>query len=166
VPVRTSSLRSVVFLSGAIGLLVSIFAAAEFYTASLRSACTINQFFSCATVDRSGLTSTLGVPDYLWGTLGFVALLVVAGIAEKRPTDVRPAYLLTLLATGAVGLSAYFLYVQLAEIHALCVVCATAETFGAILWVGSIALARRTARGAARGATTRPAGPGSADGDA
>ena len=97
---RTSSLRGLVFLSGALGLLVAIFAAAEFYTASLRSACTINQFFSCATVDRSGLTSTLGVPDYLWGILGFLALLVVAGVAEKRPADVRPAYLLTLLATG------------------------------------------------------------------
>ena len=161
---RTSSLRSVVFLSGAIGLLVAIFAAAEFYTASLRSACTINQFFSCATVDRSGLTSTLGVPDYLWGILGFLALLVVAGVAEKRPTDVRPAYLLTLLATGAVGLSAYFLYVQLAEIHALCLVCATAETFGVILWVGSIALLRRTARGLGRDPSADRVEPGSSEG--
>ena len=148
---RTSSLRGLVFLSGALGLLVAIFAAAEFYTASLRSACTINQFFSCATVDRSGLTSTLGVPDYLWGILGFLALLVVAGVAEKRPADVRPAYLLTLLATGAVGLSAYFLYVQLAEIRALCLVCATAETLGAIVWVGSIVLIGRTRDAVRRG---------------
>jgi uncharacterized membrane protein len=144
--VRTATLRSVVYLSGVLGLLVALFAAAEFYTASLRSVCSINQFFSCATVDRSGLTSTLGVPDYAWGIAGFVALLAVAGLAEKRARDPRPAYALVVLATGAVALSGYFLYVQLGRIHALCVVCATAEAFGAILWVASIALARRTAR--------------------
>ena len=155
---RTRNLRGVVYLSGGLGLLVAIFAAAEFYTASLRSACSINQFFSCATVDQSGRTTTLGVPDYLWGIGGFVVLLVVASLAERYPHDVRPAYLLTALATGAVALSAYFIYVQLAEIHALCVVCASAETLGGILWLGSIALAVRTRRGAAG-----PPGPGEDD---
>ncbi len=162
---RTSSLRSAVFLSGAIGLLVAIFAAAEYFQASLRSACTINQFFSCATVDRSGLTTTLGVPDYLWGIAGFLALLVVAAIAEKRPHDVRPAYALALLATGGVALSAYFLYVQLARIHALCLVCATAETFGVILWLSSIELARRTGPGAGPDPDARRSPPVSAEGD-
>ena len=159
---KTSSLRGVIYLAGMLGLLVTFFATAEFYEASLRNVCTINQFFSCATVDKSGLTTTFGVPDYLWGILGFVAMLVVAGIAEKRPRDVRPAYLLTVLATGGVGLSAYFLYVQLAEIHALCVVCASAETLGAILWAASIALAIRTARKSAeRSAPTQERTAGS-----
>ena len=155
---KTSNVRGVIYLAGGIGLLVAIFAAAEFYTASLRSVCSINQFFSCATVDQSGKTTTLGIQDYLWGVGGFLALLVVAGLAERRPRDVRPAYLLTLFSTGAVALSVYFIYVQLAEIHALCVVCATAEVFGGIVWVASIALARRTSRAARseRSTTARP----------
>lgn len=148
---KTSSLRGTIYLAGLLGLLVAIFAAAEFYTASLRGVCSINQFFSCATVDRSGRTTTLGVQDYLWGVGGFVVLLVVAGLAERRPRDVRPAYALVFFATAAVALSAYFLYVQLAEIHALCVVCASAETLGAVLWVASIALAVRTGHKASSG---------------
>ncbi|HYB63411.1 MAG TPA: vitamin K epoxide reductase family protein [Thermoplasmata archaeon] len=143
---KTSTLRGTIYLAGLLGLLVAIFAAAEFYAASLRGVCTINQFFSCATVDRSGKTTTFGVQDYLWGVGGFVALLVAAGLAERRPRDVRPAYALTFLATAAVALSGYFLYVQLAEIHALCVVCATAETLGGVVWLASIALAVRTKR--------------------
>ena len=143
---RTSSVRGAIYLAGMLGLLVAIFAAAEFYTASLRSVCSINQFFSCATVDRSGKTSTFGIPDYLWGIGGFVVLLVVAGLAERRPRDVRRAGLLTFLATGAVALSSYFIYVQLAEIHALCIVCATAEVLGGILWLMSIVLLLRTRR--------------------
>jgi len=144
--VKTSNLRGAIYLAGGIGLLVAIFAAAEFYTASLRSVCSINQFFSCAVVDRSGKTTTLGIQDYLWGVGGFVVLMIVAGLAERYPRDVRPAYALLCFSTGAVALSGYFIYVQLAEIRALCVVCATAEAFGAIVWVGSIALAMRTAR--------------------
>lgn len=143
---KTSTVRSVIYLAGGIGLLVALFSAAEFYTASLRSVCSLNQFFSCATVDKSGKTSTLGIPDWLWGVGGFIALLIVAGLAERWPRDVRWAYLLLLFSTGAVAISGYFIYVQIAEIHALCVVCATAEAFGAIVWVASIALAARTAR--------------------
>jgi len=147
---KTSSLRGGIYLTGMIGLLVSIFSAAEFYAASLRSVCTLSQFFSCATVDKSGLTTTLGIPDYAWGIGGFVALLVVAGLAERRPRDVRPAYFLAFLATCAVGLSAYFIYLQIAVIHAICIVCVTAEAFGVILWIASLALAARTARKAAQ----------------
>jgi len=154
--VKTSSLRGGIYLSGLIGLLVSVFAAAEFYTASLRSVCSINQFFSCATVDQSGKTTTFGVQDYLWGVGGFVVLLLVAGIAESRPRDVLPAYLLVAFSTGAVALSGYFIYVQLAEIHALCVVCATAELLGGIVWVASIALAGRTAQRARNDRAGRP----------
>ena len=157
---KTSSLRGAIYLTGLIGLLVSLFAAAEFYTASLRSVCSINQFLSCGKVDTSGYTSTLGIPDYLWGVGGFIVLLIVAGLAERSPRDVRPAFLLALLATGAVALSAYFIYVQLAVIHAVCVVCVTAETFGGLLWVASIALAVRTARKASSGApANRKQGP-------
>ena len=147
---KSSSLREGIFLSGGIGLIVAIFAAVEFYQASLRSVCSINQFLSCGAVDTSGRTTTLGIQDYLWGIGGFLVLLLIAVVAERRPRDVRPAYLLALFATGAVALSVYFLYVQLAEIHALCVVCATAEAFGMILWGLSLPLAVKTARKAAR----------------
>ncbi len=159
---KTETVRSVVFLAGGLGLLVALFATAEFFTASLRSVCSINQFFSCATVDRSGKTSTLGIPDYLWGVVGFLALLVVAGVAERSPKDVRPAYVLAGLSTAAVGLSGYFIYVQLAEVHALCIVCASAETLGGIVWLAALVLAVRTRRRRAgstdRGLSGGPAG--------
>ena len=154
---RTRSLRGIIYLAGGLGLLVAIFAAAEFYTASLRSVCSISQFFSCSTVDQSGKTTTLGIQDYVWGVGGFVLLLIVAGVAERLPRDLRPAYALAFFSTGAVALSGYFIYVQLAEIHALCVVCVTAEGFGAIVWVAALALAVRTRRKAlGRSAPARP----------
>jgi uncharacterized membrane protein len=145
--VRTRTLRSVVGLAAGLGFIVSVFAAAEYFTASLRSACTINQFFSCGTVDRSGLTSTLGVPDYAWGIAGFVLLLIVAGIAEHRASDPRPTYALVGVSTLGVAFSADFLYTQLVRIHALCLVCASAEAFGVIVWICAIALAARAHRG-------------------
>lgn len=140
---RTRTLRSVVYLAAGIGLIVAIFAAFEFYEASLRSLCTINSFFSCSTVDVSGRTTTLGVPDYLWGIGGFVAILVVAGIAESRPQDRRVGFFLVALTAAGVALSVYFLYVQLVEIGALCVVCASADAFGWLAFAGALALARR-----------------------
>lgn len=141
---KTANVRSAIILAGLLGLLVSVFAAAEFYQASLRSVCSINSFFSCSLVDQSGKTSTLGVPDYLWGVGGFVAILIIAGIAERRPTDLRASVALLVLTTGGVALSMYFLYVELVEINALCLVCATAYLFGVVAWAGSISLVGRT----------------------
>lgn len=144
---RTSSLRSLVYFAAGVGLIVAIFAALEYYEASLRSLCSIGSFFSCSVVDQSGKTTTLGVPDYAWGLAGFVLLLVLAGIAEARAQNPRWTYALFGVATIGVALSLYFLYVQLALIGAFCVVCATAYVFGAISWAGTIGLARRARPG-------------------
>jgi len=146
--VRTQTLRSVVYLSAGIGLIVSIFAAVEYFEASLRTLCTLNAFFSCSAVDTSGKTSTFGIPDYLWGIGGFVLILVVAGIAEARSRDRRWTLALLAFTTLGVALSLYFLYVQLAEIGAFCVVCASAYVFGWIAWGGALGLAARSPRGA------------------
>jgi uncharacterized membrane protein len=157
------TLRSAIYLVAGVGLLVSLFAAAEFFDASLRAVCSINGFFSCALVDQSGKTTTLGIQDYLWGIGGFVVILGVAGFAEKRPREPLWADALLVVTTLGVAASLYFLYVELAEIHALCPVCITAYLFGALSWVGAIALARRTRAkpkvGAASGDAESAAGP-------
>lgn len=151
---RTRTVRSAISLSAGLGLLVSLFAAAEYYAASLQSACTLSGFISCAAVANSGRTTTLGIPDYLWGVGGFVALLVVAAVAERNRRDPRPPVVLAALASAAVALSVYFLYVQLGEIHALCLVCATAEGFGFLVWGFSLVLLAKLRR---RGLEPAPA---------
>ncbi len=141
---RTRTLRSLIYLAGGLGVIVSIFATAEFFDASLRNICTVSSFFSCALVDQSGKTTTLGIPDYAWGIGGFVVILVVAAIGEAR-SEVRGwTYALLGLTTAGVGLSLYLLYVELVLIGALCLVCTSAYLLGALAWVGSIALVRRT----------------------
>jgi uncharacterized membrane protein len=140
---KTRDLRTVVGLSAGLGLIVALFATAEYYDVTLQAICSINAFISCAAVDASGKTSTLGIPDFVWGLLGFVAILVVGGRAEDRPDDERWAYGLVGLTTAGVGLSAYLLYVELAEIHALCLVCASDYVLVGVAWLGAIALVRR-----------------------
>jgi uncharacterized membrane protein len=141
---KTATLRSVIYLSAGIGLIVSIFAALEVYEASLQSLCTVNSFFSCHAVDVSGKTSTFGIPDYLWGIGGFVVILGVAGVAESRRRDRRWPALLLAVTTLGTALSLYFLWVQLALIGAFCIVCATADAFEWVAWVGAISLVRQT----------------------
>lgn len=149
---RTATLRSLIYLAAGIGLIVSIFAALEFYEASLRSLCSFNGFFSCSAVDTSGKTSTFGIPDYLWGVGGFLLILVVAGLAESRARDRRWSWALLGVTSIGVAVTLYFLYVQLAEIGAFCIVCATAYVFGWVAWAGALALVRTSGAKAARDA--------------
>lgn len=143
---RARTCRSLIALGGALGLVVSLFSALEFYVASLTAVCTVNGFVSCSKVANSGLTTTFGVQDYLWGILGFVVILVLAALSERRRKDNRLPYLLLLVTSAGVALSVYFLYVELVEIDALCLVCISAYLCGVAAWVGAIGLAQRAYR--------------------
>jgi uncharacterized membrane protein len=141
---NTRSVRSVVYFAAGLGLIVAVFAAAEFYDASLQKICSFSSYFSCQLIDQSGLTSTLGIQDWVWGVGGFVVILVVAALAEQHPGDRPLAYALLGVTSLGVALSVYLLYVEVLEIHALCPVCATAYLLGGVAWLGAIELVRRT----------------------
>jgi uncharacterized membrane protein len=143
---RARTCRSLLALGGSLGLVVSIFAALEFYYASLTAVCTVNAFVSCALIAHSGKTTTLGVQDYLWGVGGFVLILLFAGLSERRRQDDRITYFLFALTTAGIALSVYFLYVELVEIRGLCPVCLAAYVCGVAAWVGSFGLAQRAYR--------------------
>jgi uncharacterized membrane protein len=140
---RTRTLRSVIYFSAGLGLIVSIFTALEAFEASLQSLCTVNAFVSCSAVANSGKTTLFGVPDSLIGIGGFILIFIVAAVAESRRRELLWPYLLLFLTTGGVALSFYFGYVELVEIHALCLVCVTAYVFGFIAWGATIALVQK-----------------------
>lgn len=141
---QTRTVRTIVYLAAGIGLVIAFFAAAEFIDASLQQLCSFNGFFSCAAVAASGKTQFLGIPDYAWGIGGFIAILVVNGLAESHPDDTRWAYALLGLTTAGIALALFYFYVELALINALCLVCFSAYVMGFIAWAGAIELARRT----------------------
>lgn len=159
---RTRDLRSVIYLAGGLGLIVSIYAYLETIQASLQKYCTVNAYVSCGAVANSGKTTTLGVPDAIIGIAGFVAILIVASIAERQRTELRWPYLLLFLTTIGVGFSVYFVVLELAVIHALCPVCLAAWALGWVAWVATIALVRkvrakaRTRAGATKTDSTAP----------
>jgi uncharacterized membrane protein len=140
---RTRTVRSVIYLAGGLGLIVSIFTYLEAVEASLQSLCTVNAFVSCSAVENSGKTTLFGIPDSFVGIGGFVLILVIAAIAESRRRQLVWPYLLLVLTTGGVGLSFYFGYVELVEIRALCLVCLIAYIFGFVAWGGAIVLVRK-----------------------
>lgn len=152
---RTATIRSVIYFAAGLGLIVSIFTYLESVEASLQSLCTVNAFVSCSAVAKSGKTTLFGISDSFIGIGGFILILVVAAVAESRRKEPVWAYLLLFITTGGVALSGYFGYVELGEIHALCVVCLTAYVFGVVAWGGAIALVRKVRAKAARARVTK-----------
>ena len=140
---RTRSLRNLIYLAAGLGILLSLFAAFEVIDAALTSLCSFSGFVSCAAVANSGRTTTLGVPDWAWGIAGFVAILIVASLAERHPSDRRYPIGLVVLTGAGTALSFYFAYVELALIGAVCIVCFSSYVMGWLCFGGSIALAQR-----------------------
>jgi uncharacterized membrane protein len=156
---RARTYRSLLELGALLGLLVALFAALEVYVAGLSNVCSFNSVVSCTAVLLSGKTTTLWVPDWVWGVAGFIAIIALAAVASQRRKDVRLTYGILALTTAGVGLAAYFLYVEVFEIHAVCPVCVSAYFFGTLAWVGAVGLARSAYRRDHRSADP-PASPG------
>jgi uncharacterized membrane protein len=136
---KAESVHAALLLFVIAGLGLSAFATAETLMPSLQTGCSISPFLSCSAVDRSGHTTTLGVPDWAIGLGGFVVLL-----ALEIPLYLtwRRDLLTGVVVVSGLGLvvSAYLGYVELAVIHALCPVCfstylADAAVFGLSLWL-------------------------------
>jgi len=140
---RTRTSRTLVYLGAGLGIITSAFAGAEFYDAQLAKACTVNSVVSCTKILDSGLTTTFGIQDWVWGVAGFIVILALGILAERRRRDSRVAYLLLFVTTAGLGLSVYFGYVEAIQIGGACPVCLAAYAMGAVAWVGAIGLAQK-----------------------
>ncbi len=153
---RAATVHTIILLAAFAGLLVSGWAAYESTHPAVQGTCTVNAFVSCAAVDTSGHTTTLGVPDWAIGIGGFV-LLIALDIPLYR-TWKRP-WLLAVTGFAGLGIatSVYFAYIELAIIHAFCLVCFSAYLADAVVLAGALYLIRsgRTSREEA----AAPAGP-------
>lgn len=136
---RAESVHAALLMVVIIGLGLAVFAALESVIPALQGVCTVSLFFSCSRVDSSAYTTTLGVQDYFIGIAGFLILL---GLAIPLFRTWRRDLLKAVVGFSAVGLAiaAYFAYVELAVIHAFCLVCfstyvADAAVLGLSLWL-------------------------------
>jgi uncharacterized membrane protein len=121
------------------GLALSVYAAYESAYPAAQQSCSLNGFVSCSKVAQSSYSSTLGVPDYWAGIAGFLALFVV-DVPLLR--TYKPMWLRALLGLAGLGLvgSAYLAYVELAIIHALCLVCTGAYLANLVVFLAAFTL--------------------------
>jgi uncharacterized membrane protein len=119
---RAESVHAALLLVIVAGLGLSAFATYETFFPAAASVCSPTPLISCSKVDQSGHTTTLGVPDWLIGLGGFVALLA---LEIPLYATWRRDLLTAVVALSGIGLAvaAYLAYVELAVIHALCPVC-------------------------------------------
>ena len=152
---RSETLHAILPLAIVAGLALSLFAALETIYPSIQGYCSFSVFVSCAKVDQSAHTTTLGVQDYLWGIAGFVVLLAL-DVQVYRKGRGRWLDALTLLSAAGLALSAYLAWVELGVIGGFCLVCfgaylSNAITLGIALWL------RRPSSGSGRSASSSPA---------
>ncbi|HKS59779.1 MAG TPA: vitamin K epoxide reductase family protein [Thermoplasmata archaeon] len=156
--VQAPALHRILLLVLVAGLAVSSYAAFEVLQPALQGVCTVNAFFSCSAVDRSGLTSIGPVPDWLIGVGGFAAMLLL-DVLLVRSYSARLLQAITLLALAGLAVSGYLAYVELGLIHALCPVCvaAYAADAGALAVCLMLWRLRRTAGAEPERNSIRPA---------
>lgn len=143
-PIRAESLHRLTLLGIVAGIALSLFAAWETLDPALSGVCSVNPLISCSAVDRSGLTTTLGIPDWAWGLGGFALMLgldVVAFRTWRRPWVGAVA----LVAAGGVAFASYLAYVEVVQIGAICPVCFGSYAADAIVLASALTLWRRSA---------------------
>jgi uncharacterized membrane protein len=149
---RAETLHQVILAAVLAGLGLSLYAGYETFNAAAANSCSFNAFFSCGKVLASGKTMTLGVPDWIWGASGFVALLAI-DVPLYRSWDRRLLTALLGLASAGLLLAVYLASIELTQIGALCPVCFASYCADAIVLTSAAALFRE---GRERGETAAP----------
>ncbi len=125
-----------------VGLIASIYAAFEVLNPALQGTCSINSTVSCAAVDASSYSNVGPIPDWSIGLGGFIVLLLL-DIPLFRTFDPRFLYAIFGLSAAGVAFAAYFAYLELVFIHAICPVCTTAHLAGVGVFLVSLTLIRK-----------------------
>ncbi|MCI4350384.1 MAG: vitamin K epoxide reductase family protein [Thermoplasmata archaeon] len=149
---RAETLHQIILAAVLAGLGLSLYAGYETVNAAAANSCSFSPVFSCGTVLNSGKTHTLGIPDWVLGTTGFVALLAV-DVPLFRTWDRR--WLIVLLGLAGIGLlfAAYLATIEVFQIGALCPVCFGTYVADAIVLGAAWSLFRR-GRGGEKGPVT------------
>jgi uncharacterized membrane protein len=122
VRMRAETAYSLVIVLLLAGLAFSTYAWYETVNPAARGVCSFGSYFSCAKIDTSGDTTTLGLPDWGIGVAGYVVMLFLGILAYS--TYKRPHLLAVTAVSGlGVAISAYFAYIELVIIQGICVIC-------------------------------------------
>ncbi|MBI5544301.1 MAG: vitamin K epoxide reductase, partial [Deltaproteobacteria bacterium] len=110
-----------------------------------RSFCAISQEVNCDTVAESEYSVFLGLPNSVWGLLGYLVMAVLAiwGLTRKRLVESWPAGLLLLLSTFSVAVSLVLAVISKLVIRSWCLMCIASWAVALGLLVVSLLLARR-----------------------
>jgi uncharacterized membrane protein len=94
----------------------------------------------CETVQSSVYALFFGVPVAFIGVAGYAALLVVAllSLQDVHLGSISPDALLLALASIALLAGAYFMYLQVAVIGAICFWCAVAALLDLLIWLAAL----------------------------
>ena len=113
----------------------------------------------CDIVQNSPYAVILGIPLAFHGVLGFGAYIVLAWMGVRSNTGAH-WYLYALLALNLleVGAMAYFAYLELAVIHAVCSLCMFSAALDIALGI-TIVYAIRTVQENTAGGTAKARGP-------
>jgi uncharacterized membrane protein len=129
-----------------VGFAFALYATFETYDTAAQQTCSPTPYISCAKIDSSGQTSTLGIPDWSFGVAGYVALLIL-GLATYRTWDRN--YLLAFAIVSGLGalLSLYLGYIELAVNQGICPICLGAYLSNAAALITALYLLRLSRSG-------------------
>lgn len=115
------------------------------------SFCALSKEVNCDTVAESDWSVFLGVPNSVWGILGYLgmAFLAVWGLSRRSLGRAWPAGLLLLLSGFSVAVSIVLGVVSKTVIHSMCLMCIASWAVAAGLFVLAVVHARAVGIGAA-----------------
>ena len=103
----------------------------------------------CGRVLRSQYAYPLGIPDAIFGVLGYGAVTALAGFRPRTPgprQEIADA-LLPVAGATSLGISALLIYLQGVRLRAWCTWCITSATLSAFIFLGTLPELRQRVTG-------------------
>ncbi len=138
-----------------LGTGVAIYLTIAHYTTAAIVVCSSHGLVNCAEVITSPQSVIFGLPVALWGVLWFIAMIGLNLPRSWRSPSLRLAQARLLASVAGMGFVFYLIYVEVFEVHAICLWCTSVHVMTFLLFV--LITTGWEATGAAKALATAPA---------
>jgi len=114
------------------GVVVSSVSLRHHYGTSQTNYCDFGTSFNCDIVNRSIYSTVLGVPDALFGILGYALLLALATLYR---TKAEAPFMLLIASTAGLGFALYLTYIEKFVLATWCILCLSSLTLIVLITV-------------------------------
>ncbi len=135
---KQKRLLQIIMAFSVIGLVIAVYSLLHNSGITSGEFCTIGDKLNCDVVNKGPYSKFFGIPVALIGILGYLFLLIAAGMKYREPGDTQLSLFLLLASLGGLAFSLYLTGIEAFVLDTWCLLCLTSQAMILVITAAAV----------------------------